>query len=131
MPTRFRDATGWEGPAGYSRAARAGCCIAVSGTTDHDADGAVSHPGDTHAQAVAALTRCLAAAQALGASRQDVLRTRVYLAPDADWQAAARAHAEVLGDVAPANTMLYVARLVGEGFLVEVELDACVGTPPR
>ena len=37
---------------------------------------------------------------------------------------AARAHREVLGEVAPANTMLYVAGLIGEGLLVEVELDA-------
>jgi hypothetical protein len=29
-----------------------------------------------------------------------------------------------MGSVAPANTMLYVASLVGEGFLVEVELEA-------
>jgi enamine deaminase RidA (YjgF/YER057c/UK114 family) len=29
-----------------------------------------------------------------------------------------------MGSVAPANTMLYVAALVGDGFLVEVELEA-------
>jgi len=54
----------------------------------------------------------------------DVVRTRVMLTKEADWQAAARAHAEVLGDVAPANTMLYVAGLIGDGFMVEVEIDA-------
>jgi enamine deaminase RidA (YjgF/YER057c/UK114 family) len=30
----------------------------------------------------------------------------------------------VLGDVAPANTMLSVAALIGDGLLVEVEADA-------
>ena len=126
-PDRVRDGGGWEESAGYSRAARAGCCVAVSGTTDAGPDGGVAHPGDTHAQTVACLTRALAAAAQLGAGPADVLRTRVLLAPGADWTAAARAHAEVLGDVAPANTMLFVGGLIGEGFLVEVELDACTG----
>jgi enamine deaminase RidA (YjgF/YER057c/UK114 family) len=62
--------------------------------------------------------------EALGGELEDVVRTRVYLVPGADWEGAARAHAEVMGSVAPANTMLYVASLVGEGFLVEVELEA-------
>jgi enamine deaminase RidA (YjgF/YER057c/UK114 family) len=121
------DGTGWEAEAGYSRAARSGCCVAVSGTTDHGPDGTVAHPGDTHAQARAALERALTAAGALGARPEQVLRTRLLLAPGADWRGAARAHAEVLGEVAPANTTLFVAGLVGEGFLVEVELDACTG----
>ena len=126
-PDRVRDGGGWEEEAGYSRAARSGCCVAVSGTTDTGPDGAAAHPGDTAAQARACLQRALAAAAQLGAGPGQVLRTRVLLAPGADWRAASRAHAEVLGDVAPANTMLFVGGLIGEGFLVEVELDACTG----
>ena len=34
---------------------------------------------------------------------------------------------QVLGDVAPANTTLFVHDLVGPGFLVEIELDAYCG----
>ena len=48
----------------------------------------------------------------------------MYLAPGAAWQDAARAHREAFDAVRPANTMLHVAGLVGEGLLVEVELDA-------
>lgn len=124
---RVLDGTGWETAAGYSRAARTGCCIAVSGTTDHSPDGTAAHPGDVEAQTRACLQRALAAVEALGGTREQVLRTRLLLVPGADWAGAARAHAELLGDVAPANTTLYVAGLVGEGFLVEVELDACTG----
>ena len=127
--SRVVDGTGWEAEAGYSRAARSGCCIAVSGTTDTGPGGAVGHPGDTGAQTRACLERALAAAGTLGARPDQVLRTRLLLAPGADWRAAARAHADVLGEVAPANTTLFVAELVGEGFLVEVELDACTGAP--
>jgi enamine deaminase RidA (YjgF/YER057c/UK114 family) len=32
----------------------------------------------------------------------------------------------MLGDVRPANTMLYVGGLIGDGFLVEIEAQAVV-----
>lgn len=124
MATRYRDGRGWEERAGYSRAVRRGDRIAVSGTTADDSDGRPIHPGDVHGQARAALQQALAAVAALGGRPDDVLRTRVYLAPGADWEAACRAHAELLGHVAPANTMLHVAGLIGEGHLVEVEVEA-------
>lgn len=124
---RVLDGTGWEAAAGYARAARSGCCIAVSGTTDSGPDGTAGHPGDVYAQTHASLTRAIAAVRQLGGAREQVLRSRLLLVPGADWQGAARAHAELLGDVAPANTTLYVAGLIGDGFLVEVEVDACTG----
>jgi enamine deaminase RidA (YjgF/YER057c/UK114 family) len=127
MTRRHRDGGGWEELAGYSRAVRRFGHIAVSGTTAKSSDGRAEHLGDTHGQALVALQRAIAAMQALGGRLEDVVRTRVYLAPGADWNEAAGAHAEVMGSVAPANTMIYVAGLIGEGFLVEVELDAEIG----
>lgn len=120
------DPSPWLAIAGYSRAVRVGPMISVSGTTDHGPDGASTRPFDTYAQARSCLERCLAAAIELGASPQTVLRTRMYLVPEADVQEAARAHREVLGKIAPANTTLFVAALVGDGLMVEVELDAVV-----
>lgn len=121
---RHFDGGGWEDEAGYARAARAGDRIVVSGTTAHRPDGAALYPGDTYRQARTCLERALAAVAALGERTEDVVRSRVYLAPGADWRGAARAHAEMLGAVRPANTTLYAGGLIGEGFLVEVELDA-------
>jgi enamine deaminase RidA (YjgF/YER057c/UK114 family) len=121
---RHRDGGGWEELAGYSRAVRRFGHIAVSGTTATADDGSALHRGDTYGQALVALKRAIAAMETLGGGLGDVVRTRVYLVPGADWEEAARAHAEVMGSVAPANTMLYVAALVGDGFLVEVELEA-------
>ncbi len=121
---RHRDGGGWEEQAGYSRAVRRFGRIAVSGTTATADDGSALHRGDTYGQTLVALERAIAAMEALGGGLEDVVRTRVYLVPGADWEGAARAHAKVMGSVAPANTMLYVAGLVGDGFLVEVELEA-------
>jgi enamine deaminase RidA (YjgF/YER057c/UK114 family) len=121
---RHRDGEGWEELAGYSRAVRRFGHIAVSGTTAASVEGRAEHPGDTYRQTAAALKRAITAIEALGGGLDDVVRTRVYLTPDADWEEAAQAHVEVMGSVAPANTMLYVAGLIGSGFLVEVELEA-------
>jgi enamine deaminase RidA (YjgF/YER057c/UK114 family)/ketosteroid isomerase-like protein len=121
---RFRDGAGWEKRAGYSRAARQGDTIAVSGTTAHGPDGSALHPGDTYGQTVECLRRAVVAVEKLGGTRRSVLRTRLLLAPAADWQEAARAHADVLGDVAPANSTYVVGSLIGADFLVEVEVDA-------
>ena len=121
---RYVDEARWQETAGYARAARRGRRIEVSGTTSSGADGSVLHPGDTYRQTVEAIATGLRAVAALDGTAADVLRTRIYLAPGAAWEDAARAHREAFGAVRPANTMLYVAALIGEGLLVEVELDA-------
>ena len=124
---RYTDSSGWQEQAGYSRAVRRGQVVAVSGTTATGPDGAALCPGDTLGQARICLQRVLAAVAALGGQPADVVRTAVYLAPQANWEEAAQAHREALGPVAPASTMLYVARLIGDGFWVEVEAMAVVG----
>ena len=44
----------------------------------------------------------------------------------ARWEAVARAHGRYFGAIRPANTLVE-ARLVGEGYEVEVEAEAVVG----
>jgi enamine deaminase RidA (YjgF/YER057c/UK114 family) len=124
---RYREGRGFEETAGYSRAARHGNRIAVSGTGDLAGDGAVGHPGDTYGQTRSSLERALAAVERLGGRRDDVIRTRIYLAPQAEWREAVRAHKELLGGVDPANTTFFVAGFVAGAMLVEVEVDAQLG----
>lgn len=117
---RFLEGGSQEEEAGYSRAARTGRLIAVSGTTcrpEFISEG-------TRAQATDCLRRVIAAVEQLGGSRASICRTRVYLAPAADWREASQVHREMLGEVAPASTMLFVHALIGDGLLVEVEAEA-------
>ena len=117
-----RDGGGFEESAGYSRAVRRGSRIEVSGTT---ASGdPLGGPEETLRQTREAIARALEAVVALGGRTEDVVRSVLYLTPTADWRAAAQAHRELLGVAAPANTTLYVAMLLGEGSVVEVELAA-------
>jgi enamine deaminase RidA (YjgF/YER057c/UK114 family) len=121
---RFREGGSFEDQAGYSRAVRHGPLIAVSGTTCRPE---VAGQG-TREQTLDCLRRLVAAVERLGGSRTAIYRTRLFLAPDADWQEAGRAHLEVLGDVAPANTTLFAGGLIGQGLLVEAEAEAWAPT---
>jgi enamine deaminase RidA (YjgF/YER057c/UK114 family) len=121
---RYRDGSPFEAVASYCRAVRSGGAVAVSGTAATGPDGSALHPGDTFAQTKDAFERALEAAQKLGAEREVVVRTRVFLAPESDWREAVRAHHEVFEGVDPANTTLFVAGFIPPGVLVEVELDA-------
>lgn len=123
---QFSDGGGWEAEAGYSRAVRSGNIIMVSGTTAHGPDGTALHAGDTGGQARLCLQRIERAVTTLGGSMEDVVRTCIYLAPGANWKQAAAAHREVFAAIRPANTTLYVADLIGDGFLVEIEACAVV-----
>lgn len=123
---RVEDGTGWQEVGGYSRAVRRGEVIAVSGTTANGPDGAALFPGDTYAQTRHCLDQVLAAIRQLGGDLDDIVRTRVLLAPGASWQEATRAHGAVFGAVRPANSTYFVAELIGAGFLVEIEADAVV-----
>jgi enamine deaminase RidA (YjgF/YER057c/UK114 family) len=98
----------------------------VSGTAATAADGSALHPGDMYSQTKAALERALKAADELGAAREHVIRTRLFLVPDSDWRGAVTAHQEAFDGIDPANTTLFVAGFIPPGVLVEVEVDAWV-----
>lgn len=123
---RVYDGTPFEQAASYARAVRRGSVIAVSGTVAMGTDGAVAFPGDLYGQTRDAFLKAVAAVESLGGSLQDVVRTRIYVAPDCAWEGAAAAHAEVFRGVDPANTSLYVAGFFVPGALVEVEVEAVV-----
>ncbi len=125
-PARLSVSTGthWEALAGYARAVRMGPLVCVSGTTATDDDGSVVG-ADAAEQTRFALAKIERALAQLGATLHDVVRTRIYVRHIGDWEAAARVHGEVFGDIRPANTLV-AAELVGDAYLVEVEADAWV-----
>ena len=124
MIERYSDGGGFSAAAAYSRAVRRGAIVAVSGTAATDRDGRALHPGDTEAQTRVCFERAIAALAALGGSIDDVVRTRVLLAPAADPRGAVAVHRDLFTGREPANTTWFVHGFIPEGVLVEVELDA-------
>lgn len=120
--------TVWEERAGFARAILVGDRVLVSGTTATHGTRLIG-AGDAEAQAHAAFDKVEGALRTLGASLEDVVRTRVYVADVADADAVTRAHGRRFGDVQPANTLVQ-ASLIGDGYLVEVEAEAIVPAAP-
>ena len=118
----------WETANGYSRAVRVGPFVAVAGTVAADAEGKPMHPGDAHAQTLAAIERIASDLAQVGGSLADIVRTRAFITRIEDADAVGRAHGEVMGSIRPALTLLQVAGLIAPEFLVEIEADAIVGS---
>jgi enamine deaminase RidA (YjgF/YER057c/UK114 family) len=126
-PSRLRVSSdsAFEPIAGYSRAVRAGNRVLVSGTTATNGPDEIVCRGDPAAQTTFILDKIGASLAALGASVEDVVRTRVYLRDANQWEPVARAHGRAFGVTRPANTMLQVASLIGD-YEVEIEAEAVV-----
>ncbi|MEJ0097118.1 MAG: aldo/keto reductase [Bauldia sp.] len=127
-PGRLRLDTGsvWEPICGYSRAVRVGDRILVSGTTATHGSGEIVCRGDPRGQAVYILDKIEASIDALGGALEDIVRTRVFVRDQNQWEPIARVHGRYLGHVRPANTLVEISSLVGD-YEVEIEAEAVVG----
>jgi enamine deaminase RidA (YjgF/YER057c/UK114 family) len=122
---RYSTDTVYEGRYGYSRAIRVGSHVHVAGTLGMNPDG--RPPEGAYAQAMAAFERIAGALEAVGASVDDVVRTRMYVVDvERNQFDVGRAHSEWCGQVRPASTMLGVTAFVDPAFVVEIEVEAIV-----
>ena len=110
---------------GYSRAVVVGKHVWVSGTAPIPADGA-DPPEGSYEQARLCLEIVAGALEQAGASVDDVVRTRIYVTPDAEWDGVAKAHGETFASVRPATSGLVVHALLDPRWLVEIEAEALI-----
>ena len=114
--------TPWEPLAGYCRAMRIGNTIKVSGTTATHGDRLIGGD-DLKAQTHFIIDKIEGSLISLGGTLEDVDRTRIFIHDVNDWEPVSIAHGERFRDIQPANTLVE-ARLVGEGYKVEIEAEA-------
>jgi aryl-alcohol dehydrogenase-like predicted oxidoreductase/enamine deaminase RidA (YjgF/YER057c/UK114 family) len=116
--------TVWEDFAGYCRAVKDGNRVHVSGTTATHGPDKIGGD-DPIAQTHFVIDKIEGAIEAFGGKLADVVRTRIFVNDLQDWEAVARAHGDRFAGINPANTLVE-AKLVGEGYLVEIEAEAVI-----
>ncbi len=127
---RVSSGTTWEQQVGYSRAVRVGDAVYVAGTTATTREGGFVGEDDAYAQTKQIIANIGWALEQAGATLRDVVRYRIYLTRQEDWPEAARALHEAFGDIRPVNTLIGIAWLVDPRMLVEMDVDAIVGSAP-
>jgi enamine deaminase RidA (YjgF/YER057c/UK114 family) len=124
---RISSGSEYEASVGYSRAVRVGHAVFVSGTTAIQ-DGGIVGVGDAAAQTRHILGIIASALGQAGSSLADVVRCRIYVTDVAVWRAVAAELSQAFADIRPANTLVAVSGLVDPNMLVEIEVDALIGS---
>lgn len=122
MRTNISSGSPYESTVGFSRAVRVGDRVMVAGTAPIWPDGFVDP--DPKVQAWRCLEIMLEALEEAGGSPADVVRTRMFITDAAHAEPVGEAHGEVFSVVRPASTMVVVAGLLDERWVVEMELEA-------
>jgi isochorismate pyruvate lyase len=92
----------------------------------NDSGKGVHTPGDAYAQAKRCLDLIERALIQLGATRKNIVRTRMFVTDISRWAEYGRAHAEFFGPDKPATTMVEVKALIDPAMLIEIEADGLV-----
>jgi enamine deaminase RidA (YjgF/YER057c/UK114 family) len=121
--TRVRSGSPYEDMYGFSRGLRRGSRVEIAGTAP------IPPPGENVAKsAYEQMLRCgeiaIEALEELGASVDDVVRTRMFITDAADADEIGRAHGELFGGAEPVATMVVVAALIDPAWKVELEIEA-------
>ena len=114
----------WEPIIGYSRLVKIGGYVFISGTTGSDSDGKVL--GNAYDQTKQAIKNIETALKQIGASLNDIVRTRIYCTDISLWESIGKAHGEFFGEIRPATSMVEVSKLISPEMLIEIEADAVV-----
>jgi enamine deaminase RidA (YjgF/YER057c/UK114 family) len=98
--------------------------IEVSGTVAVDEAGTLIGEGDAYLQTKFIIQKIEAVLLQVGATLQDVVRTRMFVTDISQWEAYGRAHGEAFGSIRPCTSMIEVQRLISPEYLIEIEVTA-------
>jgi len=98
--------------------------VCIAGTAAIGPDGATAGVGDPAAQARCCFEIIKSTLEDVGASMDDVVRTRTMLTRIDDWEQVANVRGEYFKDIRPVDTVMEVSRFINPEWLLEIEVDA-------
>ena len=133
MTSRIRVSSGtkWEPIVGYSRVVRVGNIVHVAGTTATDSEGNIVGVGDARAQSHQAFKNIKWALESVGASLNDVVRTRIFVTDISKWEEIGSVHGEYFKDIRPVTTMVEVNHLINPEMILEIEVEAILSSTEK
>jgi enamine deaminase RidA (YjgF/YER057c/UK114 family) len=113
---------------GYSRAVRVGPFVKIGGTTAVLPDGSVFGEGSAYEQTKFVLEKFVKILEAAGAVPSEVIAVKCYTMDMAYGGEIGRAYSEIFKEVKPLFTMVGTPMLNRPTQLVEIELEAIIGS---
>jgi len=104
----------------------AGRLVFISGMTARNQDGGVTGVGDITAQTHQVCQNLQAAVEAAGGTLEDIVRVDVYVSDIRHFDAIHEVRRQYFTGVAPASTMVEIAKFVSPHYLIEINAIAVV-----
>jgi enamine deaminase RidA (YjgF/YER057c/UK114 family) len=126
--TNYSSGAPLEESAGYSRVVKVGPFIYVGGTTSVQPDGSVYGEYDAYAQTKYVLEKIVKLIEKAGGKKEEVIRVKIYAVDMGKSKDIVKAYSEIFKPIKPLCTVVGTTALNRPTQMVEIEVDAVVGT---
>ena len=126
--TNYSSGAPLEEKTGYSRMVKVGPFVYIGGTTSVQPDGTVYGEGSAYEQTKYILEKLVKLLEKSGSKKEEVIRIKGYTTDMKYGGEIARAYSEIFHDIRPLFTMVGTPMLNRPSQLVEIEMDAVIGT---
>lgn len=117
-----------EEKTGYSRMVKVGPFVYIGGTTSVQPDGTVYGEGSAYEQTKYILEKLVKLLEKSGSKKEEVVRIKGYATDMKYAPEIARAYSEIFHDIRPLFTVVGTPMLNRPSQLVEIEMDAVIGS---
>ena len=125
--TNYSSGAPLEESAGYSRTVKVGPFVYVGGTTSVQADGTVFGE-DGYAQTKYILEKMIKCLETAGSKKEEVIRVKMYATDMSRAKEYISAYSEFFKPIKPLCTLVGIAALNRPTQLIEIEIDAIIGS---
>lgn len=126
--TNYSSGAPLEEKTGYSRMVKVGPFVYIGGTTAVQSDGTVYGESNPYEQTKYILEKLVKLLENAGSKKEDVIRVKGYATDMKYASEIAKAYSEIFHNIKPLFTVVGTPMLNRPTQLVEIEMDAVIGT---